>query len=171
MSTIEELKGIIIPVVESENYEFVDIEYRREKDGLVLRVYIDKEGGVSLKDCEIVSEKISKKLDEVDLISYRYILEISSPGIYRVLKSEKDFLKFVGKRVKISLFSPIKETKTYYGHIHDFKDGKLYLEIASGEVIEIPFKNIAKANLEPDLSEIMKAKSLSNSERGEKCHQ
>lgn len=90
--------------------ELVDVEYVRERNWY-LRVFIDKQGGVDLEDCQVVSEKLSKILDEKDPISDNYLLEVSSPGLDRVLKKEKDFIRYQGRDVDIHFFKPHNGTK------------------------------------------------------------
>ncbi len=90
--------------------ELVDVEYVRERNWY-LRVFIDKQGGVDLEDCQAVSEKLSKILDEKDPISDNYLLEVSSPGLDRVLKKEKDFIRYQGRDVDIHFFKPHNGTK------------------------------------------------------------
>lgn len=90
--------------------ELVDVEYVREKNWY-LRVFIDKDGGVDLEDCQRVSEKLSKVLDEKDPIQDNYLLEVSSPGLDRILKKDKDFIRYAGRTVDIHFFKPYKGTK------------------------------------------------------------
>ncbi|AST59031.1 ribosome maturation factor RimP [Thermoanaerobacterium thermosaccharolyticum] len=118
MSRIEELtRNLVAPAIEKNNFELVDVEYKKEGNNWYLRVYIDKEGGVSLDDCQIISEYLSEKLDEVDPIQNSYILEVSSPGIDRPLKTQRDFDKFKGSLVEISLYQPIDKKKKYEGEL------------------------------------------------------
>lgn len=118
MSRIEELtRNLVAPAIEKNNFELVDVEYKKEGNNWYLRVYIDKEGGVSLDDCQIISEYLSEKLDEVDPIENSYILEVSSPGIDRPLKTQRDFDKFKGSLVEISLYQPIDKKKKYEGEL------------------------------------------------------
>ena len=97
-------------IIEGTGLELVDVEYVRERNWY-LRVFIDKEGGVDLEDCQAVSEKLSKVLDEKDPISDNYLLEVSSPGLDRVLKKEKDFIRYQGRDVDIHFFKPHNGTK------------------------------------------------------------
>ncbi len=97
-------------LIEGTDIELVDVEYVREKNWY-LRVFIDKAGGVDLEDCQAVSEKLSKILDEKDPISENYLLEVSSPGLDRVLKKDKDFVRYAGRDVDIRFFSPVNGKK------------------------------------------------------------
>lgn len=103
---VEEVEKIIAGTA----LELVDVEYVRERNWY-LRVFIDKQGGVDLEDCQAVSEKLSKILDEKDPISDNYLLEVSSPGLDRVLKKEKDFIRYQGRDVDIHFFKPHNGTK------------------------------------------------------------
>ena len=96
-------------------------------------------------------KKIGFLLDSEDIIKDSYILEVSSPGVYRPLKKEKDYERFKGERIKVKLFSPIRGNKLYIGRIKDFKEGKIILETEFKNEVEIPIEKIAKANLEPEL--------------------
>lgn len=160
---LEKVTEIISPVLESGGYDLVDVEYTTAEEGKVLRIYIDKEGGVRLKDCETVSAVISAVLDSHQIIDEDYIIEISSPGIYRELKKEKDFIRYIGHRVKVKLYSAIEignlgKQKVFFGKIKDFKNNTLW--IISDNNIEIAFdmSNVAKVNLEPDISDFFEKK-------------
>lgn len=108
----QEVEKIIAPT----KLELVDVEYVRERNWY-LRVFIDKEGGVDLEDCQSVSEKLSKILDEKDPISDNYLLEVSSPGLDRVLRKEKDFIRYAGRTVDIHFFKPHDGTKLMVAEI------------------------------------------------------
>ena len=108
---IEELVAAEVEkIIAGTALELVDVEYVRERNWY-LRVFIDKQGGVDLEDCQAVSEKLSKILDEKDPISDNYLLEVSSPGLDRVLKKEKDFVRYQGRDVDIHFFKPHNGTK------------------------------------------------------------
>lgn len=106
-----EAERLLEPVLEKDGIELVDVEYVRERNW-ILRIYIDKEGGVDLNDCQTVSEKAGALLDEKDLIPDNYMLEVSSPGLDRVLKKDKDFIRYTGEDVDVKLFAPLEGTKT-----------------------------------------------------------
>lgn len=146
---IEKVREILAQLIESEGYEFVDVEFISNSEKII-RVYIDKPTGrISLKDCEFMTQKISDMLDTIEEIDYSYILEVSSPGIYRPLKSEKDFTKFIGHNIKVVT----KDGNTHEGKLINFKDKKIFLSTPIEEVIDI--ENIESANLQPDLSSIL----------------
>lgn len=147
---IEKMKQLLTPLVEKEGYELVDIEFISNTEKII-RVYIDKPSGrMSIKDCEFMTQKISDAIDAIPELDYSYILEVSSPGIYRALKNEKDFIKFIGHDIKIVT----KDGSTYDGKLLNFKDKKISLSTRIGEV-EINIEEIASANLQPDLSGIL----------------
>jgi len=151
MSIREELVNLLTPLISSENYELVELQYRREKEGWVLRIFIDKPGGLTLDDCTKMSEKIGRFLDEKNIIPQRYILEVSSPGLDRPLKKESDFQKFSGRLVKINLYAPMEGERHFLGRLLGIEEGKVKLGISETEIISIPLENIACARLEVEI--------------------
>lgn len=103
------------PIIDRNNFELVEVEYKKEGADWYLRVYIDKEGGITIDDCQSVSEELSDLLDQADPIEQSYIFEVSSPGIDRPLKTERDYEKNNGKLVEVKLFSPLDGKKAYEG--------------------------------------------------------
>ena len=146
----EEVEKLVFPILEEEGMELVDIEYKmgRGRGRGILRLYIDKPDGVKIDDCERVSKRIDSILDNSDIIGGRYLLEVSSPGLDRPLKKEEDFKRFIGRPIKVKTFSPIDNQKTFVGTLKDYKEEVVTLETKEEKIIEIPMKNIAKANLE-----------------------
>jgi len=144
------VEKLVTPILESEGLELVDIEFHRETRGWVLRVYIDKEGGVSLDDCTLVSQQLSAILDVEDPIDTAYTLEISSPGLTRPLKKPKDYEKYKGQIVQIKTYHKIKGQKVIKGKLIGLENDVVKIEIKEG-VLEIPLKEIAKANLDFEL--------------------
>ncbi|WP_033829190.1 ribosome maturation factor RimP [Bacillus andreraoultii] len=147
---IETVEQIALPIVTELGLEIVDIEYVKEGKNWFLRLFIDKDSGVDIEECGIVSERLSEKLDEIDPIPHNYYLEVSSPGAERPLKKQVDYEKAIGKHVYIKTYEPIDGEKVFEGTLKNF-DG----EIATIEVrvktrlkaIEIPYKKIAQARL------------------------
>ncbi|MGE5605168.1 MAG: ribosome maturation factor RimP [Bacteroidota bacterium] len=137
------------------DYELVDVQYRKEGPDWVLRCFIDKENGVGIEDCQRFSEALDKVLDEADPIPGRYLLEVSSPGIERPLKKEGDFIKFKGKTVEIKLNKAFNNRKTYHGElvgiVGEESERKVALKIDDSNILEIPWNEIAKANLLIDI--------------------
>lgn len=113
-------EALLLPIVENLGFELVDVEYVKEGGTWYLRAYVDKEGGITINDCETVSRAFSEKLDEKDFIEEAYIMEISSPGLGRPLKKEKDFARSLGKEVEIRTFRPIHHEKEFYGVLNAY---------------------------------------------------
>ena len=135
------------PIVEELEMELVDIEYIKEGPNMYLRVYIDKKGGVNLDDCQKVSEKVSEELDRKDPISENYFLEISSPGIDRPLKNDKDLERNIGKDVEINLYKAIDGKKMLTGKLLKYDEDNICIESTSLEEESIERSVISKINL------------------------
>lgn len=145
----EAVERLLEPVLEKDGLELVDVEYVRERNW-ILRVYIDKEGGVGLDDCQAVSEKAGAILDEKDLIPDNYMLEVSSPGLDRVLKKDKDFIRYTGEDVDVKLFAPLEGTKTksFTAKLEGLaEDGALLLEMESGDKLTLGRDKISQVRL------------------------
>lgn len=133
-------------IVNDSEIELVDVEYVKEGTAWFLRVYIDKSSGVDIDDCRRISQELSVKLDKIDPISHAYTLEVSSPGLERPLKKEKDFQRFRGQLVNIKTYQAINGIKEFQGQLIGVDSGIVKLDI-NGEEQEIPFDKIAKAQL------------------------
>lgn len=117
MSKVEtQVESLMAEILADTEYELVDVEYVKERDWY-LRVFVDKAGGIDLDDCQTISEKLSARLDNSDIISGAYILEVSSPGIDRILKKDKDFIREAGKVVDVTLYAPIDGKKLFVGEL------------------------------------------------------
>jgi len=138
-------------IVEFANLELVHLEVKREPGGLLLRVYIDKEGGVTLDDCARVSRQLSVQLDVDDPIEERYTLEVSSPGLDRPLFSERDFARFSGRKIRLSTHLPLDGRRNFQGRLEGMVDGSVRLTLEDGRSIDIPRDQVAKARLEIEL--------------------
>ena len=138
--------GLIEPVMEEMGFELVDIEYLMERGRWVLRVYADKEGGIMLDDCAQVSREIGDLMDGKDQLEHPYVLEVSSPGLDRPLKKEKDFLRAIGKKVKVRTAAPVEGQQNFTGYLRHFQDGTLELELEDKRVF-LPRQEVQKANL------------------------
>ncbi len=136
----------------SVQMEVVLLEIKGDGNSSIIRVFIDKPGGVSLEDCGRFSKKFSVVLDVEDLIPFSYTLEISSPGVNRPLVKESDFQRFCGKDARIRMRRPLEGQKNFRGKIVGVTEGRLELEVVSGKQIEITLIDIEKANLIGDLS-------------------
>ena len=108
-------EALLMPILDEFGFELWDVEYVKEGSEYYLRAYIDKEGGITIDDCVDVSRKLSDKLDEDDFIDSEYILEVSSPGLGRTLKSDRDFSKSIGRDTDIKLYKPIDKVKEFEG--------------------------------------------------------
>lgn len=118
MSKIEtQVENFMAEILEDTDYELVDVEYVKEGRDWFLRVFADKAGGIDLDDCQKLSEKLSAKLDAADIIGGAYILEVSSPGIDRILKKDKDFVREAGKVVDVTLYAPLDGKKFFVGEL------------------------------------------------------
>ncbi len=113
---------LVMPIIEQNNFELVDVEYVKEGSSYYLRAYIDKEGGITVDDCEIVSRALGDLLDEKDFIEESYILEVSSPGLGRPLKKEKDYKRSIGKELEIRLYKAVNKQKEFYGILESYDD-------------------------------------------------
>ena len=148
MTVEESTAKIAEPIIESMGMELVDVEYRREQVGWVLRLYIDKPGGVTLDDCSGVSREVGVAIEVEELIEQRYSLEVSSPGLTRPLKKLSDFERFAGSYAKLKFYGAIDGRKTVVGTIKSVEGGKILFSLDDEEDITINFGDIAKANLE-----------------------
>lgn len=151
MSTgvVERVRAIAVPLLEELGLELVDVEFRREAGGWVLRLYIDRRGGVTLGDCQRVSEELGDLLDVEDLVDHPYSLEVSSPGANRPLAGEADFRRFAGRRAKLSTWEAIGGQRRFVGILKGYDEGCVLLEREDGSVIRIPHALVAKARLAP----------------------
>ncbi|MBC8288427.1 MAG: ribosome maturation factor RimP [Nitrospinae bacterium] len=138
--------SLIEPVLTTEGLELVDVEYKKEGKSWVLRIFIDKEGGITVADCQKVSHLTGDLIDVEETITTPFNLEVSSPGLNRVLKREKDFLKFKGRRIHLHSLSPIDNRRKFTGILTDFKDQTVFLEL-DGKILEVPLRQVGKANL------------------------
>ena len=143
--TLEKIEKIVKPVLDELKLSLVDIEYLQEGGYWYVRIYIEKEDGeVTLEDCATVSNRIDEAIDA--LIEERFFLEVSSPGVERPLKKPEDYIRFTGEKAKLSLKHKLKEQKNWEGYIEKFENDTVYLDVET-EILEIPFKEVRKANL------------------------
>ena len=142
----QSVMDLIEPVLEAEGLELVDVEYKKEGPNWILRIFIDKEGGVTVADCQKVSHLTGDLIDVEETIKIPFNLEVSSPGLDRSLKREKDFLKFKGKRIRLHSLSPIDNKRKFTGILADFKDQIIFIDL-DGKPFEIPLSQVTKANL------------------------
>jgi ribosome maturation factor RimP len=146
----EKLASLAAPLLREERMELVETEYRREARGWVLRLYIDKEGGVTLDDCARISLEVGRILDVEDFISVPYTLEVSSPGLRRPLRKEEDFLKYCSRTIRVKTSAPVEGRRHFKGKLLGVADHMIEM-VVDRDVVRIPLSNVAKANLEFDL--------------------
>jgi ribosome maturation factor RimP len=146
---VDRVRAIAGPVLSNEGIELVEIEYRREARGWVLRLFIDKEGGVTVDDCSRISQEVGRYLDVEDFILVPYTLEISSPGLTRPLKNEKDFVKYRNHWIRVKTFNPVQNRRQFKGKLIGVSENRIEMEVDGG-VFQIPLSDVARANLEID---------------------
>ncbi len=146
---VDRVRLILDPILLDEGMELVDIEYRRESRGWVLRLYLDKEGGITLDDCTRMSQEVGRILDVEDFIQTPYTLEVSSPGLSRRLRTEKDFMKYRGHLIKVKTVDSVENRRQFKGRLVGISESKLEIE-SDGRTFQIPLSNVARANLEID---------------------
>ncbi len=150
----EEKNGLIDRITElaeraisGSDIEIAEVQLRGGGKARLLRVYIDKPGGVTHGDCALVSERLGKLLDEEDALPDSYTLEVSSPGVERNLLKPRDFQRVVGQKIRLAVQEPIQGQTRFEGRLAQFAGEALELEIAPGELVHIPFKQVQKAKL------------------------
>lgn len=143
----QKAETILLPIVDANGFELVDVEYVKEGSNWYLRAYIDKEGGITVDDCEIVSRAFSDKLDEEDFIEEAYIMEVSSPGLGRPLKKEKDYSRSMGKELEIRTYRAINKEKEFYGILEAYDDNSVTISQEDGTEMVFQKADIALIRL------------------------
>ena len=138
------------PVVDEHGFELVDVEYVKEGSNWYLRAYIDKEGGIAVDDCEVVSREADPILDADDCIEESYILEVSSPGLGRPLKKDKDFARSIGEEVEVRLFRAVEGCKEYTGLLNAYDKTTVTLMLEDEKTLVLERSNIALIRLALD---------------------
>lgn len=138
---------LLLPIMEEHNFELYDVEFVKEAGTFYLRAFIDKEGGININDCEVVSRRLSDLLDQKDFIPDAYILEVSSPGLGRTLKKDKHFEKSIGEEVEIKLFKAVDKQKEFNGFLDSFDEEKIVIADENDNLIEFERSNIAVVKL------------------------
>jgi ribosome maturation factor RimP len=162
-SVAERTRRLLEPVLVRDGYELVEVEWLREGGGWVLRLYVDRAGGVGIDDCQVVSRTVEPILDVEDFIEPAYSLEVSSPGVDRPLRRPEDFARFAGRRARVKAFGPLESApglpprKQWSGTLRGFRDGAVEMEV-DGKLHRIPVDRVAKANLEYDLEADLRRK-------------
>lgn len=132
------------PIIENLNYDLYDVQFVKEGKDYYLRIIIDKDGTIDIKDCEIVNNAINDILDEEDYIKEQYYLEVSSPGLERILRKKEHFLKQIGNEINVKLFKAINKEKELKGILKEYNDNEIILSQDDND-IKIDLKNIALA--------------------------
>lgn len=146
-STENRVLPLLEPIISDNNLELVDVEFIKEGANWYLRVYIDKENGVDIVDCEKVSRAFEEKLDEKDPIEQPYILEVSSPGIDRPLKKPEDFVKYAGEVIDIKLYKGVHGKKQHQGELISLNEGILLIRDEDGNELDFEQKDVSSVRL------------------------
>lgn len=139
----QKTEELLLPILEAYHFDLVDVEFVKESSTWYLRAYIDKEGGITVNDCEDVAKKMNPILDELDFIDGSYTFEVSSPGLGRPLKKEKDYIRNLGKDVEIRTYRPIQHKKEFYGRLKAYDDGTVTIVTEDEEDVSFDKKEIA----------------------------
>ncbi len=148
---LEKVRQLAAPLAAEEGMELVDVEFGGGGGRQILRIYIDRQGGVSLEDCTSVSRALSAALDVEDPLQGSYDLEVSSPGLDRPLRTPEHFQKYAGEKVRVKTFGPLPECenrKTFVGILKGYENGKVVVDV-DGKVFNVPHGQVSKANVEP----------------------
>lgn len=151
MNKVNNIESLLSEVSTKNNIEIVDVQYIKENGDWVLRIFIDKDSGVTMSDCEKFSYIFNEILDKSNILQDSYILEVSSPGLNRVLKQEKSFKRFIGSKVRIQTHVSINNQKNFLGPLLSFNNGVVTINDVTNGVVNINFSDIKKANLETEI--------------------
>ncbi|MEI3200381.1 MAG: ribosome maturation factor RimP [Lachnospiraceae bacterium] len=143
----KQTEELLMPLVDAHGFELVDVEYVKEGGSWYLRAYIDKPGGIAVDDCEVISRALSDLLDEHDFIEDSYILEVSSPGLGRPLKKEKDFVRSQGELVEVRTYRAIQHQKEFTGILNAWDKGTVTLLMEDGTEMKFAREDIALIRL------------------------
>lgn len=138
---------LITPILERMQFELVDVEYVKEGGTWYLRAYIDKEGGITVNDCEAVAREMNEILDREDFVEDSYVFEVSSPGLGRPLKKEKDYIRSMGKEVEIRTYRAINREKEFYGILSAYDESTVTIETDEGGTLTFEKTDIALIRL------------------------
>ena len=138
---------LITPILERMYFELVDVEYVKEGGTWYLRAYIDKEGGITVNDCEAVAREMNEILDREDFVEDSYVFEVSSPGLGRPLKKEKDYIRSMGKEVEIRTYRAINREKEFYGILSAYDENTVTIKTEDGTEMTFEKSDIALIRL------------------------
>lgn len=139
-------KELVLPIVEAKGFELVDVEYVKEYNQMYLRIYIDKEDGITIDDCQEVSIAFNDEIEKVDPIEENYFLEVSSPGIDRPFKTDSDFEKNIGEEVEVNLYKAKNGRKRFSGEMKSFDSEVVVISEEDGVEVEFIRSEISKIN-------------------------
>ena len=142
----KQVGSLVEPILEGMGYELVDVEYVSSFGRWILRLFVDKEGGVTIGDCAQISEELGDLIDVKEFIRHEYNLEVSSPGLDRPLRKERDLPRALGKKVKVRMAVPLEGRRNFTGVLLRYGDGVLHLEV-DGQEVALPWPDVDKANL------------------------
>jgi len=149
---INEVSALAQGLLNEYGMEVVDVEFRFEGGRWTLRIFIDKEGGVTVDDCASVNRELGDLIEAKNIIDYHYVLEISSPGLNRPLKKESDFIRSIGKMVTLRMSRPINERKNFTGRLTNVREGIISLLVDEDNLVELPLEEIDRARLKYEFS-------------------
>ncbi len=156
MSETKKIINEVSPLVEGflheSGMEMVDLEFRFESGRWTLRIFIDKEGGVTVDDCANVNKELGYLIEAKNIIDYHYVFEVSSPGLNRPLKKEKDFMRSIGKMIKLELARPVNKRSKFTGRLTNVREGMISLSVDDGGLVELPLREIDKARVKYELN-------------------
>jgi ribosome maturation factor RimP len=147
---LEKVEALVKPLLDAKGMDVVDLEFVHEHGQWILRFFLDKAGGITLDDCAEMSNALGNVLDETDPIPQAYSLEVSSPGIYRPLRKEVDYARFIGERVDIKLYAPQDGRRHFIGTLAAVVEGNVVVE-SDGQKFILPLSGVAKAHLDPEI--------------------
>ncbi len=154
LSIVNSVKTLIAPIIESRQLELVDVEFKREGPNSYLRIFIDRTEGVTIDDCQSISHECELVLDVENIIQAQYILEVSSPGLDRLLKKREDYQRFQGRLVKLKTYRPLDGQKKFLGYLQGITETDreppsiVTLTTKDGKEYHIPYDMIGSARLE-----------------------
>ncbi|MFB0521463.1 MAG: ribosome maturation factor RimP [Desulfatiglandales bacterium] len=149
---INEVSDLAEGLLTEYGMEMVDVEFRFEGGRWTLRIFIDKEGGVTVDDCASVNRELGDLIEAKNIIDYHYVLEISSPGLNRPLKKESDFIRSIGKMVTLRMSRPINKRKNFTGRLTNVREGIISLLVDEDNLVELPLEEIDRARLKYEFS-------------------
>ena len=147
MERLDQIREIAERVANSEGMELVEVEFRGQGPGAILRIFLDKPGGITVGDCQNISHQVGAILDVEDFINQSYTLEVSSPGLDRKLVKPSDYQRFAGRLVKLLLKAPRQGPRRYQGRLLGMEHEKVAVDTGNGHVVQFDYGEIEKANL------------------------